>query len=542
MALRLTLTDGSGVSGLQAVFGAFINTSVVATAADAAAAAASALQASSSASAASASASAASGSASASAASATAASGSASAASGSASAAAGSATSASTSATNSANSATAAAGSATAAGNSATAAAGSASAAATSASNAAATLANALTKANNLSDVANVSTSRSNLGLGTAATVNTGTSGAVVPLLNGTNTWAAQQTMSVRPVFNGNTPWDSGNLSSFLSGHNRIINGDCRIAQRGSLVASAGLTGYGGPDRFLTSNSGSAGGQFTQSQGTIIYGGVTRPAVVQTCNVAIASLAGSNFWLGITQLVEGYNCADMLGAPAAISFIFNTNVTGTYSVALRDGNDSNSFLSTFSATANTPIKVSIPVSTLPTSLVTGYVNTSGLSVTIGALNQGTYTTATVNSWTTGNFITTSAATTNWATASGNFIALTELQLEAGSVATAFARRSCGQEITLCQRYYETGAQPQSYLGGSLTGISTAYGDCQFQVPKRAAPTITQSGWQYFNGPTATAMTANFNQIFSAKFGFTVTGATNWNGWAGAGAWTASAEL
>lgn len=42
-------------------------------------------------------------------------------------------------------------------------------------------------------------TARTSLGLGTAATQNTGTSGANVPLLNGTNTWSGVQTLSAIP-------------------------------------------------------------------------------------------------------------------------------------------------------------------------------------------------------------------------------------------------------------------------------------------------------------------------------------------------------
>jgi hypothetical protein len=55
---------------------------------------------------------------------------------------------------------------------------------------------------------------RTALGLGSAATKDVGTSGAAVPLLSTANTWGLQQTHAVRPTFNGNTPWDNGNLAS----------------------------------------------------------------------------------------------------------------------------------------------------------------------------------------------------------------------------------------------------------------------------------------------------------------------------------------
>jgi len=53
-----------------------------------------------------------------------------------------------------------------------------------------------LLPANNLSELTNVAAARSNLGLGTAATANTGNSGATVPLLSAANTWSGLQLVS----------------------------------------------------------------------------------------------------------------------------------------------------------------------------------------------------------------------------------------------------------------------------------------------------------------------------------------------------------
>jgi len=71
--------------------------------------------------------------------------------------------------------------------------------------------------------------------------------------------------------------------------------------------------------------------------------------------------------------------------------------------------------------------------------------------------------------------------------------LSLVQLEEGSTATPFEHRSYGQELALCQRYFEI-------LGRVLGGISgvtgTQYVSYSFKETKRAAPTVSTTGTIY----------------------------------------------
>jgi hypothetical protein len=69
--------------------------------------------------------------------------------------------------------------------------------------------------------------------------------------------------------------------------------------------------------------------------------------------------------------------------------------------------------------------------------------------------------------------------------SGTF-EIAQVQIEAGPVATPFERRSYGQELALCQRYYETGTGKMAgYSPASAANANAVY----FKATKRAVPTL-----------------------------------------------------
>ena len=292
-----------------------------------------------------------------------------------------------------------------------------------------------------------------------------------------------------------------------LSGaRNRIINGDMRIDQRN---AGASITGndYTFPvDRWFISTSQSS--KLTAQQNA---GSVTPPAghthyLGLTSSSAYSVTAGDYFLL--TQIIEGLNAADLdWGLSSAVSitlsFWIRSSLTGTFGGSIRNSADNRSYPFSYTITsANTWEKKTISISgdTAGTWLKTNGV---GIKVTFG-LGVGSTNSNTAGAWIGSTAFSATGATSVVGTNGATFY-ITGVQLEAGSVATPFERRSYGQELALCQRYclVDTNeSTPYRWFASGFTK-STTLADFgrQFPVTMRTAPSITVSGTWLVDGPT-----------------------------------------
>lgn len=101
--------------------------------------------------------------------------------------------------------------------------------------------------------------------------------------------------------------------------------------------------------------------------------------------------------------------------------------------------------------------------------------------------------------------------------SGDYFEVTLYQVERGKVATPFEHRSYGEELALCQRYFE---QMSGGAGEMIAGVGQAFdaysGETAiiYKVEKRAAPTITTSGaFQVWLGQGSANITSNaFSEV------------------------------
>jgi hypothetical protein len=346
---------------------------------------------------------------------------------------------------------------------------------------------------------------------------------------------------------------------------NRIINGDMRLDQRnaGGAITSA--------DAYSVDRWGIA---YSSTNSTASVQRVTDAPVrftnslKYTVTSAASPLANSS---SIRQVIEGFNISDLFwgtsnASPITLSFWVKSSLTGNFGGSITNGNFDRTY--PFPYTINSSNTWEYKTVTIPgdTTGTWNTGNTAGIQVnfSLGAVSARE---ATANVW-ANTIARQPTGSVNLISTNGATWQITGVQLEAGTVATPFERRSYGQELALCQRYFCKSSNPEvvaingagyttdgMFYSGTASLYSSANGYIQaimFPVSMRTAPsTITfistnlggSSGqWSIYFPNVWTGGSMSVQSSTSTGFGAVCTG--SWTAGVGLtyGAWTASVEL
>lgn len=291
--------------------------------------------------------------------------------------------------------------------------------------------------------------------------------------------------------------------ASSLGIRNRIINGNFDVWQR---ATSSSSTGHQTADRFRYSDNG-AGVTITQSQQTFTIGQTDVPYEPTYFYRVAKTVAGSaGTFTAIEQGIE--DVRTFAGQTATISFYAKTT-SGTVSCSV--------YLAQYFGSGGS-----------------GNVNTSSTSVTLTTTWQKFTATVSVPSISgktigTGNCLFFTLSLPNNATFTAD---ISQVQVEAGSVATPFERRPYGMELALCLRYYYSySSQGREWVWVTYSSNGDTRGRVFHPVPMRSSPTITFSTttWnavgfgQSGTGVNVSASSVTAAFIDSYGWGITITG-------------------
>ena len=258
---------------------------------------------------------------------------------------------------------------------------------------------------------------------------------------------------------------------------NRIINGDMRIAQRGTNFPAA--TNSVNLDRWQWNKSGAM--VCTVSQSTDVPNSTFQSSYKVDVTTADFSISSTEYAI-VIQRIEGYDVRDLIGTTFTLSFWVKSPKTGTHCVGFRNESQDRSFIKEYSvAVANAWEYKTI---TVPGGLITSggwnWTNGAGLEVSFALATGLTYQTA-ANSWATGNFLATSNQV-NVMDSTANDFFLAGVQLEVGSSATPFERRPIGMELALCQRYFWSSTVQQGDVIATGQALSTSAAGYLVELP------------------------------------------------------------
>jgi hypothetical protein len=332
------------------------------------------------------------------------------------------------------------------------------------------------------------------------------------------------------------------NVDDLYGFRNRIINGDMRIAQRGTAAVTA--NNEFPVDRFMAGNT--SDGSFTAQQDTSAPAGFTT-SIKYTTTTVDATLTGTQN-LTVRHRIEGFSVSDLGWGTAnaqavTLSFWVRSSLTGSFGGGLRNSaaNRSYPFTYTISAADTWEYKtVTVPGDTSGT-----WVVDNGIGIRLDfALGAGPDVSGTAGAWTSNNHLSVTGAVSVIGTNGATFY-ITGVQLEKGTVATPFERRPFGTELNLCCRYFwkTPASTTYGYPSNNATVTSGYFFGQSFSLPvqMRAAPTGTKFGtFGVGNSGQPAVVETDVNSVFFAAVASgTGPGYFNSNS---SGGFTVSAEL
>ena len=305
-------------------------------------------------------------------------------------------------------------------------------------------------------------------------------------------------------VLNGTT--GITNLPSINSGQiggrrNIVINGEMKVAQRSTSETGLGAAGgYFTLDRWMMDGAASAG-RYTMAQVADGPAGIANCTKLTT-TTADTSIAAGEF-LTLQTRFEGQDLQQLKKGTASaeqvtVSFYVKGNAAALYVCELFDGNNGRSITQSFAVTTSwNRIELTFAADT---SDPLDDDNAASLQLSFWLHSGSDFTSGTfaVNTW--NDYVQVNRAAVDDLTsifdATSRTLSITGVQMEIGTQATDFESKSFGEELALCQRYYEIlGRDPTTYtfslinMPTKVAFASTFVQGHAYHTVKRTAPTV-----------------------------------------------------
>jgi hypothetical protein len=256
--------------------------------------------------------------------------------------------------------------------------------------------------------------------------------------------------------------WGEVSTNGQVSGRrNIVINGAMQVDQRGATVTASGYS----VDRFTITKTAMDNLVIAVTQDTDTPSEFT--TALKLAVTTEESAQAVDELLDIRHIIEAQNLQHLeFGTATAkkltLSFWVRSSTTGKYSLLFLLDDDTRSNLQSYTiSTANTWEYKTITIDGDTTGVID---NNSGIGMSIiWTLSAGTNFTGTPHAgW--GAYSATEdhahSDMVDFAAVDDGTFHITGVQLEVGSVATPFEHRSYGEELALCQRYYQSVVEQQ----------------------------------------------------------------------------------